>query len=155
VQNQPISQPFASPVMETATSAAAVTDAIPARMEAPVDRPTEASPVPATIRHEEPAMTAPVQAPHAPAPAHEPEPVPASFATEKVVELRPSAPAPVSPRPAPIVLPPDLSQVETDPAKLHLAARDEPPPPPRPPRVRPMPPPVSNEPLAQVETRKQ
>ena len=55
----------------------------------------------------------------------------------------------------PIVLPSDLSQVETDPEKLRIAAsKIEPPPPPRPPRVRPPLPPISNEPLVQVETRK-
>jgi ribonuclease E len=55
----------------------------------------------------------------------------------------------------PIALPADLMLVETDAGKLRAAAsKVEPPAPPRPPRVRPPLPPVSNEPLAQVETRK-
>ena len=79
---------------------------------------------------------------------------------ERVVEHVPAA-EPVVVAPAlpvarePIVLPSDLEQVETDAEKLRIAAsKVEPPPPPRPPRVRPPLPPISNEPLEQVETRK-
>jgi ribonuclease E len=76
-----------------------------------------------------------------------------------VVEHVPVAPVVAAPAiPAtrdPIVLPSDLEQVETDAEKLRIAAsKIEPPPPPRPPRVRPPLPPVSSEPLEQVETRK-
>jgi ribonuclease E len=75
---------------------------------------------------------------------------------ERVVEF---APPPVLSAPPvarePIVLPSDLNQVETDPEKLRIAAsKVAPPPPPRPPRVRPPLPPISNEPLIQIETRK-
>ena len=64
--------------------------------------------------------------------------------------------APAVPRTAdPIVLPPGLSQVETDAEKMRIAAsRVAPPPPPRPPRVRPPLPPMSTGPLIQVETSK-
>jgi ribonuclease E len=95
----------------------------------------------------------------------QPEPV-----AERVVEQIPVAPAVVAPAveiapaviaPAvpvardPIVLPSDLQQVETDAEKLRLAAsKIEPSAPPRTPRVRPPLPPISNEPLVQVETRK-
>jgi ribonuclease E len=74
---------------------------------------------------------------------------------ERVVEA-PAVVAPAMPVALePIVLPSDLSQVETDPEKMRIAAsKIEPPPPPRPPRVRPPLPPISNEPLIQVETRK-
>ena len=55
----------------------------------------------------------------------------------------------------PIVLPPDLELIETHPDKLRTAARKvEPPQPPPAPRVRPPLPPISDEPLVQVDTRK-
>lgn len=74
---------------------------------------------------------------------------------ERVVEYAPN-PAPVMPAtPNPIVLPHDLTQIETDPEKLRIAAsKVAPPAPPRPPRVRPPLPPISTEPLIQVETRR-
>lgn len=77
--------------------------------------------------------------------------------TERVGEpMLPSSP--ISPAPAtlePLVLPPDLQLIETDPEKLRFAtSKAEPSPPPRPPRVRPPLPPVSDEPLVQVETRR-
>jgi ribonuclease E len=83
-----------------------------------------------------------------------PEPV-----AERVVEHVPAAPVVVAPAipvaREPIVLPSDLEQVETDAEKLRVAAsKIELPPPPRTPRVRPPLPPISNEPLVQVETRK-
>jgi hypothetical protein len=55
----------------------------------------------------------------------------------------------------PLVFSSDLVQIETDPAKA-AAARSEPETPsaPRPPRVRPRLPPVADEPLVQIETRK-
>ncbi len=75
---------------------------------------------------------------------------------ENVIEMSPrvAKSVPLTAAPLPLVLPPDLAQVETDPAKINAASRAEPPAPPRPPRVRPPLPSVSNEPLAQVETRK-
>ena len=68
------------------------------------------------------------------------------------------APSPVSERAAPLKLewPSDLVQVDTDPEKLRIMsarAREETPAP-RPKRERPPLPPVSDEPLVQVETRK-
>lgn len=101
------------------------------------------------------------------APLHETshlEAAPATFPqlleTERVIEqMQDAAPARNVPQVPvtlePISLPPGLELIETDPDKLRIAAgRIEPPPPPRPPRVRPTPPPVSNEPLVQVETTK-
>ena len=89
-------------------------------------------------------------------PEHRTQPEPVA---ERVVEHVPAAPVVVAPAVpvvrAPVVLPPDLSQVETNSEKLNVAAsKVEPSAPPRPPRVRPPLPPVSSEPLAQVETRK-
>ena len=78
-------------------------------------------------------------------------PVVAPVAAPAAVAVAPSAPVARDP----IVLPSDLTQIETDQEKLRLAAsRVAPPPQPRPPRVRPPLPPISNEPLVQVETRK-
>ncbi len=84
----------------------------------------------------------------------QPEPL-----AERVIEHVPAAPVVVAPAAPvarePIVLPSDLEQVETDNQKLQVAAsKVEPPPPPRPPRVRPLLPPASSEPLQQVETQK-
>jgi hypothetical protein len=56
--------------------------------------------------------------------------------------------------PLKLELPSDLVQIETDPQKITAAAaRPQPESPPAAPRVRPAPPPVSTEPLVQVETR--
>jgi ribonuclease E len=84
-----------------------------------------------------------------------PPPAPEVFA-QPVEAVAPAAEVSAAP-PAvePIVLPSDLEQVETDPEKLRVAAsKFEPPPPPRRRRVLPPLPPVSDEPLVQVETRK-
>ena len=89
------------------------------------------------------------------------EPAPAVAAkvpatAERVIEIEPPSPETrATPSALQIVLPPDLELVETNPDNLRVAAsRVEPPPPPRPPRVRPPLPPVSDEPLIQVDTRK-
>jgi len=50
--------------------------------------------------------------------------------------------------------PSDLVQIETDPHKAQASVHDEAPVAARTPRVRPLPPPVSNEPLVQVETHR-
>jgi ribonuclease E len=76
---------------------------------------------------------------------------------ERVIE--PASPAPtmqVTPVALqPIVLPPELVLIETNPEKVRLvASKTEPPQPPRPPRVRPPLPPTSDEPLVQVETQR-
>ena len=85
--------------------------------------------------------------------------VPAPTPAERVIE--PAAPAPATPvAPAalqPIVLPPELELVETNPEKVRIVASKPEPEPqqlPRPPRVRPPLPLVSEEPLVQVETQR-
>ena len=85
------------------------------------------------------------------------QPEPAAIEAEKVVEIAPPVKSvPVVPVAIErIELPPDLELVETDPAKLRMATIElETSAPPRPPRVRPPLPPISNEPLEQVETAK-
>jgi hypothetical protein len=72
-------------------------------------------------------------------------------------ELRPE-PAAEAPRPAPLKLdwPSDLVQIETNPEKARAVTTqiaEEPAPRPR--RPRPAPAPASNEPLVQIETRRQ
>lgn len=118
-----------------------------AQVAMPQDAPIAA--VAEEVRHAEPEER-PAQ------PAAVVEPV-----AERVIEHAVAAPT-VSTPPAPpavsepIVLPPGLSQVETDAEKVRIAANMvDPAPPPRPPRVRPPLQPISSEPLAQVETRKQ
>jgi ribonuclease E len=55
----------------------------------------------------------------------------------------------------PLTLPPGLELIETNPDRLRNAAsKVEPPRPPRPPRARAPLPPISDEPLVLVETRK-
>jgi ribonuclease E len=103
-----------------------------------------------------PAPPAPHEMPQAAEVEHHRDPEPVA---ERVVEREPVTPVVVAPAipvaREPIVLPFDLEQVETDAEKLRIAAsKVEPPPAPRLPRVRPPLPPVSNEPLVQVETRK-
>ena len=79
---------------------------------------------------------------------------PAERAIESVVSV-PQTPPPAPPAIAPMAFSSDLVQIETDPQKVRIPATTvEPPAPPRPPRVRPAPPPVSDEPLVQIETRK-
>ncbi len=97
----------------------------------------------------------PREAPPMPAAPVEPAPYTSVASEERVVEYAPKhiPAAPVALEP--IVLPHDLNQIETDPEKLRIAAsKVMPPAPPRPPRVRPPLPPISNEPLIQVETSK-
>ena len=68
---------------------------------------------------------------------------------------RPAAAAPVmSAAIAPIALPADLTLIETNPDKLPVLADKAEQTPPRPPRVRPSLPPISEEPLIQVDTQK-
>ena len=109
---------------------------------APIETP-QAAPVEATRRHVEP----------------EPEAITAVPAAERIIEpvLPPPTPAIQATSVAlePITLPPGLELIETNPDKLRIAAsKVEPPQPPRPPRVRPPLPPISDEPLVLVETRK-
>jgi len=78
-----------------------------------------------------------------------------SLAREERIETPPPVVRPAPPAFEPIVMPPDLVLIETDPEKARVAASHvEPPAPPRPPRVRPALAPVTEEPLEQVETRK-
>jgi ribonuclease E len=85
-----------------------------------------------------------------------PEPAPyTSVASEDMVEYAPTQPPSTPIARDPIVLPSDLIQIETDAEKLRVASgRLAAPQPPRPPRVRPPLPPISNEPLVQIETQK-
>ncbi len=110
-----------------------------------------------------------------PAAVHEPiPPAAAEVEARRHAERAPAviavAPAPagrvIEPAPAnavqatpaalqPIVLPPDLVLIETNPEKVRVvASQPEPPKPPRPPRARPPSPPVIDEPLVQVETQR-
>jgi hypothetical protein len=103
------------------------------------------------VHHAQP--VAPVEPEHQPQSAT--EPVAERVIEQVAVTTPPPAPAvPVSANP--IVLPPGLTQIETDAEKLRIAAsRVTPPSPPRPPRVRPPLPRMHAGPLVQVETRKQ
>jgi ribonuclease E len=86
-----------------------------------------------------------------------PEPAPYTSVAneERVVEYAPAQPPSTPIARDPIVLPSDLIQIETDTEKLRVASgRVAPPPPPRPARVRPPLPPISSEPLVQIETQK-
>jgi len=137
------------PAYPSADSAAPAATAETAAVE------TETSPTP-VISVSTAVIEPPMAVPAMPVPVFETsaQPETSSFATEKVVEITP--PAIIAARPVafePIELPPDLELIETDPAKLR-AVESEPAPPPRPPRVRPQLPPVSNEPLVQIETGK-
>jgi hypothetical protein len=72
---------------------------------------------------------------------------------EPMIE-RAAAELPAAAVAAPLKLewPSDLVQIETDPHKVQAVAIEEPAPVRTPRRIRPAPPPVSNEPLVQVET---
>ena len=140
----PLKPPLAaaSGTAAMAAAAGAITPALPPANEPATAAATELAPSAAAgiavpIRIEE---QAPVIATEVPA------------AAERVIEPAPQATAPALP---PIVLPPELELVETNPEKLRSAAtRAEPLPAPRPPRVRPPLPPVSDEPLVQIETQR-
>jgi ribonuclease E len=143
--------------LETPHVAHIETPAIELRaMEEPITQPapftaveTRAETVPLSSVVETPAEAVPVA-------VAAPTPYTSVASEERVVEFAPP-PLPSVPPVArePIVLPSDLNQVETDPEKLRIAAsKVAPPPPPRPPRVRPPLPPISTEPLVQVETRR-
>ena len=152
------------PVSETPHVAIETPQIMPVETPASEAHVSEMLPV---VEHQAPAESeAAVDA--RPAPVPSPAPYTEVASEERVVEYAPQPQAPavapvaaVSVAPSapvardPIVLPSDLTQIETDQVKLRLAAsRVAPPPPPRPPRVRPPLPPISNEPLIQVETRK-
>ncbi len=132
IQNKPPAYPAdeaVQPVM--ADAAAAGTGLSPAPAPYPAEAP-QVAPV-EEIRHAEAPVAERVVEPLLPAPT--------SRATPATLE--------------PIILPPDLELIETDPEKLHMASsKVEPPQPPRPPRVHPPLPPVSDEPLVQIETQK-
>jgi ribonuclease E len=112
--------------------------------------PTAVAPVEASP----PAMPTAAESAVAPEPVAQ-QPYTSVASEERVVEYA-QKPVPAAPVALdPIVLPHDLTQIETDPEKLRIAAsKVAPPPAPRPPRVRPPLPPISTEPLIQVETRK-
>jgi ribonuclease E len=141
---------------ESVLGAGAAADIAPARSSVPF----AGAPVELTVS--EPAVTLPAS----PQPEAETPPIPASQAAvaaeETVREEIPGAafsPPPVSEQPAPALKlewPSDLVQIETNPVRLQamLAKMQEAEPAPRPKRQRPSLPPVSDEPLVQVETRK-
>ena len=134
-------------VGETAATAATV-----AARETPTVTEMRPAAAPETMRPTTAEIEVPSYAERAPA-VTAPAPAPA----ERVIE--PAVPAPaMQAAPAalqPIVLPPELELVETKPEKLRMvASKPEPPQPPRPRRVRPSLPPVSEEPLVQVETQR-
>ncbi len=144
-RNEP--PPTVTAVSETvATAPAATVSTMPAAAEWQSATAPEVAPS-AAVEIEVPSHAKPAPAVAAEVPA----------AAERVIEIEPPSPKTrVTPSALePIVLPPDLELVETNPDNLHIAAsRVEPPPPPRPPRVRPPLPPISDEPLIQVDTRK-
>jgi ribonuclease E len=126
-------------------------------------RAQETAVAPAETDREPDPIAAPVET------QHQPAAYTSVASEERVVEFAPPPPppAPVTVAPAaaampaapvahePIQLPSDLVQIETDAEKLRIAASKLPPPPaPRSPRVRPPLPPLSTEPLIQVETRR-
>ncbi len=129
---------------------------IPAIELRPLEQPVEAvvSVAPAPAVFETPATVAPALVAVETTPAAAPAPYTSVASEERVVENEPK-PVPAAPvARAPIGLPHDLTQIETDHGKLHDAAsKGAPPPAPRPPRVRPQLSQISNEPLEQVETR--
>lgn len=131
-------------VGETVVTVAAVAASeIPATIELrPAAAPEATPPAAAEIEVPSHVERAPAVTAAAPPPAERViEPAPATQATPIALQ--------------PIVLPSGLELVETDPEKVRIvASRAEPPPPPRPPRVRPPLPPVSDEPLVQVETQR-
>jgi ribonuclease E len=128
------------------------------RNDVPVSEPAYSVASPEAVPASPPAVhavSAPASEPLIAAVA-EPAPYTSVASEERVVEYAakpviPSAPVARDP----IVLPNNLTQIETDPEKLRIASSKVAPlPPARPPRQRPPLPPVSNEPLIQVETRK-
>ena len=129
-----------------ATVATAIASQPPAATELrPAAAPEATLPAAAEIEVPSHVERAPAVTAAAPAPA------------ERVIV--PAVPAPtVQVTPAalqPIVLPPELVLIETNPEKVRIvASRAEPPQPPRPPRVRPPLPPITEEPLVQVETQR-
>ena len=94
--------------------------------------------MPDEIVEEQPQTSAPLPAPTEPVQSHE--------------ARKAEAPSPLPP-PLKLEWPSDLVQIETDPHKARAVAVFEEPQAPRQPRTRRAPPPVSNEPLVQVETR--
>ena len=124
-----------------------------------VESRSDYAPVSEVAQSTAPAEAAPVAAPVTAATIEavaEPAPYTSVASEERVVEYAAKSEIPSAPVARdPIVLPHDLTQIETDPEKLRVAAgKVAPPPPPRPPRVRPPLPVISNEPLVQVETRR-
>ena len=106
-----------------------------------------------------PAIEAPSHAERAPEVTAATPPVPAAAPVPVARVSEPATPVPavqvIPPALQPIVLPPELVLIETNPEKVRLvASKPEPPHAPRPPRVRPPAPPLIDEPLVQVETQR-
>jgi len=145
----------AVPSQDSGYAPAVVDTAAVETQSAPVESHDSTPAMPVMAAVEAAPLTAPEPAPVA-APVAEPAPYTSVASEERVVEYAAKPVIPAAPVARdPIVLPHDLTQIETDPEKLRIAAsKVAPPPAPRPPRVRPPLPPISNEPLIQVETRK-
>lgn len=124
----------------------------PAANETPAVIETRPAPAPETMRPAATEIEVPRYAERAPV-VTPPAPAPAERAIEPPVPAPAVQAAPVALQP--IVLPPELELVETNPEKVRMvASKPEPAQAPRPPRVRPPLPPVSEEPLVQIETQR-
>ena len=152
--------PPASHVEEITAAAIAAASAVPQAEPEPV-APVEVSaleaPNPALTGQETLALDSePLQSARQPEPSI-PDALPSPALTGIEDESR-HEPASYHQRPDPVAplqleLPSDLEQIESDPAKVRAVAREqEIEEAPRPKRVRPIPPPVDEEPLVQVET---
>jgi len=143
-----------------ATLAAQAANETPAATELrPAAPPVAKPPAVSDIEVPSPVERAPAATAVAPTPVERESAAIAAAPTPAERVIEPEVPALTIPATSavlqPIVLPPELELIETNPEKVRIvASRAEPPQPPRPPRTRPPLPPVSDEPLVQVETQR-